>query len=160
MDENGNLLGTVGGGGAGTAQCGDTLYDTVSISAAQMAAWNADGVIQFSGVDAAGNINTTLCGGDFLTVRIEYCGAEPNTAYTVFGGCASDLTPFLIEVNNPTLDTVEVEICEGTSYALPDGSVVTQSGFYTDVLSTEAGCDSVIVTNLTVNAVFSDTLCL
>ena len=157
LDENGNLLGTVGGV-AGTAQCGDTLYDTVSISAAQMAAWNADGVIQFSGVDAAGNINTTLCGGDFLTVRIEYCGAEPNTAYTVSGGCASDLTPFLIEVNNPTLDTVEVEICEGTSYALPDGSVVAQSGFYTDVLSTEAGCDSVIVTNLTVNAVFSDTI--
>ena len=156
-DENGNLLGTIGGV-AGTAQCGDTLYDTVTVSAAQMAAWNADGVIQFSGVDAAGNINTTLCGGDFLSVRIEYCGAEPNTAYTVSGGCASDFSQFTIEVNNPTLDTVQVEICEGTSYALPGGTVVIQSGLYTDVLSTVAGCDSVIVTDLTVNPTFTDTL--
>ncbi|HAB89460.1 MAG TPA: hypothetical protein DCF84_02910 [Bacteroidetes bacterium] len=157
LDENGNLLGTVGGV-AGTVQCGDTLYDTVSVSAAQMAAWNADGVIQFSGVDAAGNVNTTLCGGDFLSVRIEYCGAEPNTAYTVSGGCASDFSQFTIEVNNPTLDTVQAAICEGTSYALPGGTVVIQSGVYTDVLSTLAGCDSVIVTDLTINPTFTDTL--
>ena len=51
--------GSVGAGGYVGAQCNDTLYDTVSVSAAQMAAWNADGVIQFSAIDAAGNINTT-----------------------------------------------------------------------------------------------------
>ena len=156
-DENGNLLGSIGGV-AGTTQCGDTLYDTVAVSAAQMAAWNSDGVIQFSGVDAAGNINTTLCGGDFLSVRIEYCGAEPSTAYTVSGGCASDFSQFTIEVNNPTLDTVQVAICEGTSYALPGGNVVIQPGLYTDALSTVAGCDSVIVTDLTINPTFTDTL--
>ena len=91
-DENGNLLGSVGAGGYVGAQCNDTLYDTVSVSAAQMAAWNADGVIQFSAIDAAGNINTTLCGQDFLSVTIDFCRQDPVTYAWSNGSTSSSIS--------------------------------------------------------------------
>lgn len=43
------------------------------------------------------------------------------------------------------------EICEGETYTLPDGVVVTNSGLYVDAFTTAAGCDSVITTQLIVH---------
>lgn len=43
---------------------------------------------------------------------------------------------------------VTASICEGDSYQLPGGNVVTEAGIYTDTLVSSAGCDSVIVTDL------------
>lgn len=43
---------------------------------------------------------------------------------------------------------VSASICEGNSYELPGGDVVTAAGIYTDTLVSSAGCDSVIVTDL------------
>lgn len=44
---------------------------------------------------------------------------------------------------------VTASVCEGDSYQLPGGDVVTEAGIYTDTLVSSAGCDSVIVTELT-----------
>lgn len=43
------------------------------------------------------------------------------------------------------------EICEGETYTLPDGVVVTNSGLYVDQYNTVAGCDSTITTQLIVH---------
>jgi len=43
---------------------------------------------------------------------------------------------------------VSASICEGDSYELPGGDVVTEAGIYTDTLVSSVGCDSVIVTDL------------
>ncbi|MBT7491840.1 MAG: T9SS type A sorting domain-containing protein, partial [Bacteroidetes bacterium] len=49
---------------------------------------------------------------------------------------------------------VDVEICDGESY-FAAGDNQTVSGIYTDVLTTVDGCDSTILTNLTVNPVYT-----
>ena len=43
------------------------------------------------------------------------------------------------------------EICQGETYTLPDGVVVTNSGLYVDEFTTAAGCDSTITTQLIVH---------
>ncbi|MCB0518088.1 MAG: PKD domain-containing protein, partial [Saprospiraceae bacterium] len=69
------------------------------------------------------------------------CSASPNSAVTV--------------TVNPTVSVTETaEICEGESIIL-GGAPQTVAGVYTDTLSTAAGCDSIVVTTLTVNS--SDT---
>ena len=59
--------------------------------------------------------------------------------------------------------TTNAAICDGGSYTLPDGTVVTSTGTYTNVLTSEFGCDSVVTTLLTVsnssNLIIDVTLC-
>jgi len=47
--------------------------------------------------------------------------------------------------------TENVTITAPATYTLPDGSVVSTSGTYTSNFNTSLGCDSTIITNLTVN---------
>ena len=52
---------------------------------------------------------------------------------------------------NPTYEmTEDISICEGETYPLVDGSEVSEAGIYTIILSSIAGCDSTIITNLSV----------
>jgi hypothetical protein len=43
-------------------------------------------------------------------------------------------------------------ICSGSSFVLPGGNAVNVTGIYQDTLVSVSGCDSIITTNLTVNA--------
>jgi gliding motility-associated-like protein len=55
-------------------------------------------------------------------------------------------------VFNPAYDLdFYPEICQGETYTLPDGVVVTNSGLYVDQFTTAAGCDSTITTQLIVH---------
>ncbi len=78
------------------------------------------------------------------TVNSLYCGTDTHT-YTVTINAAYDLI-------------VDAEICEGTSYTLPDGTVITLGGTYVNNFITPAGCDSIITTNLTVNDTYATTI--
>ena len=49
-------------------------------------------------------------------------------------------------------NTVFATITEPATYTLPDGIVVSTTGIYTSNFETVFGCDSIIITNLTVNA--------
>ena len=60
----------------------------------------------------------------------------------------------LITFNNIYLDTIEINICDGETY-FAQGANQTVSGIYTDVLTSGDGCDSTILTNLTVNPVYT-----
>ena len=44
-----------------------------------------------------------------------------------------------------------VQICEATSYVLPDGNYAYSEGIYTSVISTAGGCDSTIVTTIIIS---------
>ncbi|MCO5248176.1 MAG: hypothetical protein M9887_04405 [Chitinophagales bacterium] len=46
-----------------------------------------------------------------------------------------------------------MEVCLDNGYILPDGSMVYESGIYHLALSSSAGCDSTIITNLTIHDV-------
>ncbi|MDB5285024.1 MAG: domain containing protein [Bacteroidota bacterium] len=72
-------------------------------------------------------------------------------------GCDSTIITNLT-VNPSAQITVFDTICAGTSYTLPSGVSVNTSGIYNDTLPTSGGCDSVVITNLTVNPVYAITL--
>ncbi|MBX2844720.1 MAG: hypothetical protein KTR13_00790, partial [Saprospiraceae bacterium] len=65
-------------------------------------------------------------------------------------GCDSIISTSLVFNPNFSFE-FDVEICEGENFTLPDGSVVTDAGTYPILLSTQAGCDSLLTYNLTVN---------
>ena len=70
------------------------------------------------------------------------------------GGCDSTIVTALT-VNQPTVMTEDVEICEGSSHTFPDGSVGTITQAQTSVLTGVNGCDSIIVTALTVHSAYN-----
>jgi hypothetical protein len=72
IDEDSNTTGMIGATGVFADQCNTTLMESFTIPAAMIDAWAADGQIDFTGSDIAGNINLTLCGGDFLELRLIY----------------------------------------------------------------------------------------
>jgi len=76
--------------------------------------------------------------------------------YTSINGCDSIIITNL-SVNNVITNYVDVAICDGESY-FAGGSDQFVSGIYTDVFVTGSGCDSTIITNLTVNPVYSSTM--
>jgi len=75
-----------------------------------------------------------------------------NENYTSVDGCDSTYT-LNLTVNPVYAYTEDQEICEGESY-FAGGDYQTRTGTYTDSLTTINGCDSIIVTNLTVNPIF------
>ncbi len=85
-----------------------------------------------------------FAGGDFQT--------EPGTYYDTLVtsiGCDSVVVTNL-EVLTVLTTTVDVQICDGASY-FAGGAFQTEPGTYYDTLVTALGCDSVVVTNLTVS---------
>jgi gliding motility-associated-like protein len=92
-------------------------------------------------------VSATICEGE------DYGGhTTPGTFTDIFtgsNGCDSVRTLHLI-VNPKKITTVNHIMCEGNEY-LAGGRLQTATGVYYDTLDTYLGCDSVIVTNLTVN---------
>jgi gliding motility-associated-like protein len=96
-------------------------------------------------------LQSNLCSGQSIVVG--------NQTFTTTGtyqvmlqnasGCDS-LVVLRILVDDAIRVQVNPVICEGQSYLLPDGNLVTQSGVYIDTLTASAGCDSIITTVLTV----------
>ncbi|MFN4123382.1 MAG: gliding motility-associated C-terminal domain-containing protein, partial [Flavobacteriales bacterium] len=64
-------------------------------------------------------------------------------------GCDSIAT-LELTVNGSIQINQQASICQGDAFTLPDGSTVNASGVYTVTLTAAAGCDSVVVTTLTV----------
>ncbi len=97
--------------------------------------------------------NGTLSPG----VSTSYTGSEAGI-YTVQindGACPQTFTFDATNCNNPctpTTTTVDLAICEGESVLL-GGSFQNSSGIYTDVFITAQGCDSTVITNLSINPV-------
>ena len=80
-------------------------------------------------------------------------GSYPVLLFTTFGCDSLNTTNLTI---NPSYHiTRNASICQGSSYTLPGGTVVTSAGSYPVSFQSFHGCDSIITTNLTVNPVFS-----
>ncbi|MEO1808812.1 MAG: gliding motility-associated C-terminal domain-containing protein, partial [Bacteroidota bacterium] len=100
-------------------------------------------------VDAAICDNESFTfGGQSLTVAGTYVDTLASTA-----GCDSIVTLNLTV--NPTFnETVDVEICEGESFAF-GGQIYTASTTVSETFQSASGCDSVVTLNLIVNPVAS-----
>lgn len=110
-------------------------------------------------------IDTGICAGTVYTFPL---GNTSNTAVSDTAlltdqfGCDSTVITNLTVNPSPTTNVFDT-ICANQTYTRPSGIVVTTGGVYNDTLTTALGCDSVIITNLTVNPVsnttVNDTIC-
>jgi hypothetical protein len=78
-------------------------------------------------------------GGYAITVR--------NTANTACDGVLSGIT-IANQPDDPDPVEVDVVICDGEEYQLPDGTLVSGAGTYAQLLTSQEGCDSVVNINL------------
>ena len=90
-------------------------------------------------------------------VSSSYLGSESGI-YTVQisdGACPQTFTFDATNCNNPcvpTTNNVNIAICEGESIIL-GGNIQTTSGIYTDIFVTAEGCDSTVISNLSINPI-------
>jgi hypothetical protein len=123
---------------------------------------DAGAVYIFSNVtceDVSSSQSMTICSGQSVTV-----GSSTYTATGVYtdvlakaDGCDSVVTTNLT-VTPPPSSTQDVSICFGYTYDIGTSSY-SESGTYTDAITSAEGCDSIVTTNLTVqpeNAVEQD----
>lgn len=134
---------------------GGTIGSTFNVPAA-VCQWQQFYAVWNSGSNTTADIcilnqNTNTGGNDFALDDIEFLGLCPVTDSIV------------VTVNNPVTVLVDTAICNGTTYTFPDGGNSTSSIIDTSVLTTVNGCDSTIITNLTVNPTYTadvyDTIC-
>ncbi len=99
------------------------------------------------------NVNISICHGQRYQLPsglfTDKAGIYMDTLRTA-GGCDSVVTTTL-KINPIITTSVKASICTGDSYTLPAGSIVNSSGTYRDTVKTAGGCDSLIITQLTVH---------
>ena len=89
--------------------------------------------------------NNYIWNGQTYTTSGTYSWLGANAA-----GCDSTAT-LNLTINNATSSTNNQTVCYGSSYTI-NGNTYTSSGTYTDILTGSNGCDSTIITNLTVSS--------
>jgi gliding motility-associated-like protein len=95
-------------------------------------------------------ISEAICQGDTYTIggqTFDMAGEYDVTLQSV-GGCDSTVN-LTLTVIDPIVNDIERTICAGDSVVV-GSSVYTASGMYTDVLTSNAGCDSTVNLTLTV----------
>jgi len=95
------------------------------------------------------NVSAAICQGQsiFLGGANQTQAGQYTDTYQSSNGCDSLVVTQLTVHPTYYIDNVVVTICPGESAFLA-GDFQTVPGFYTDVFSTEFGCDSIVVTNL------------
>ncbi len=101
----------------------------------------------------------TICSGDSYLlpwgIRATAAGTYSDTL-RYKAGCDSIIRVLHLLVQAPTVQALNVAICAGQSYTLPNGQLVNAGGIYSDTLFYASGCDSLIRrVNLAVNSVTS-----
>ncbi len=162
-----------GGGTAGTfssAPAGliiDAVTGIIDLSASTPGTYTITNLVSGELVcpDATATTIVTIYPNYTTSVIEDICSGDPyvlpdgtnvfaagiyNTLLTSINGCDSLITTYL-ELNPVYNTTVSPMICAGGNYTLPDGTIVNATGTYTTVLNTIDGCDSTIITDLTVS---------
>jgi gliding motility-associated-like protein len=96
--------------------------------------------------------NKNLCFGQSFTLSngrvITTNGTYRDSLQSIFG-CDSIIEYRLSFLSNISVNQNPI-ICKGKTYSLPKGNMVSVSGIYRDTLRASFGCDSIVITNLTV----------
>ena len=97
------------------------------------------------------------CDTNPVVVQNPVAGSSLSSGSTMVSVTVTDesgnQTTCSFEVSIPSYSSDEnVSICDGDSYIFPDGTIGTTTQSYTSLLSSVEGCDSLVITNLTVAA--------
>jgi gliding motility-associated-like protein len=100
-------------------------------------------------------LNAAICSGASYTLpwgaSVTNAGIYRDTARYA-SGCDSLIRIVNLAVNAPLSTNTSATICGGQSYTLPWGSIVQNTGIYSDTIRYASGCDSLVRTvQLTVN---------
>ena len=108
----------------------------------------------------------SICTGQSYTLPGGKTVSNPgvyNDTIRYASGCDSLIATLTLTVSSVTALTLNPVICQGQTYTLPSGQVVTASGNYVTTISHPGKCDSIITTNLTVKLLtiksLSPTIC-
>lgn len=99
------------------------------------------------------NQNATVCKGKTYTLPKGNVVSTSGTYGDILqasSGCDSIVITNL-SFTNPTPFINNVTICHGKTFALPNGNIVSISGTYYDTIRAASTCDSIVITNLTIN---------
>ncbi|MEM9990462.1 MAG: hypothetical protein AAF738_01795, partial [Bacteroidota bacterium] len=120
------------------------------------------------GCDSIVNLDLQILAEINMPVEVDICAGESYTfngqtftetttiqsTATSFAGCDS-ITTLMLTVNEPTVNTLEIQLCEGESY---QGIVYTQNETLTETLTNAANCDSLLTTQILVTPLYNDTI--
>lgn len=109
--------------------CTDDIYDTTFLQSKK---------------STANTLNLVACDGDTIKINNKNYVSTGNYADTLVNsiGCDSVLTINLTFLaNSKTYDTLN--FCDGNSFTLPNGQVITQTGDYVVKLTNSLNCDSI-----------------
>lgn len=110
------------------------------------------------------NENVSVCEGSTYTYPDGFSETITNntthtSALSSVTGCDSIIVTNIAVQPNYN-QTSNLDVCSGSTFTYPDGTTstnITANESHTSVLLSSAGCDSIIVTNLTVNSVLNYT---
>lgn len=95
----------------------------------------------------------SLCAGETFTLPdgtiVNEPGTYPVILETYHAQCDSSITT-VISILQPEVVQNALGLCEGEPVVLGDGTVVTEEGIYTVVLTAQNGCDSTITTEVSI----------
>ena len=152
--------------GAAVGGCDSIIITTLSINMLPMADAGADVTIcsgtcaMIGAATVAGHSYAWMPGMGLSSTSVANPNACPTTSmgYTVHDtitatGChSSDFVS--ITVTPPILNMMNASICQGQAIFL-GGAWRTTSGVYNDTLSTMGGCDSILVTTLSLHPIYT-----
>ncbi len=92
--------------------------------------------------------NTSVCAGESVQGIAVFQDTTIVLMQQSQAGCDS-ISTFIVQVNEAVTNTFDWQICEGESYQL-GSQTLTENGTYTELLSTQAGCDSLVTVSLQV----------
>jgi len=97
----------------------------------------------------ASSIHATICNGSSYSFNGQQLNAAGSYTETLTNsrGCDSVVTLYL-QVNSFVTSSVTAHICTGETYNF-NGRVLNATGTYTDTLTAQGGCDSIITLSLT-----------
>ena len=94
-----------------------------------------------------------VCQGDSILIHSQYQKDEGIYTDSLIGKQGGDSILVTSLIVDPVFETaVEVSICDNESY-FAGGELQNTAGTYYDTLSTVYGCDSIVITNLSVNPI-------
>lgn len=119
-----------------------------------------DTLISSSGCDSIRTLNLSVTPPVLFTVNHSICPGQSYLGHNTSGayidtlvavsGCDSIRT-LNLTVTQTIIQNVSASICDGSTYQLPGGKTVSVAGTYNDTLPAKSGCDSVVITTLSLS---------